>query len=95
MDAAVGPLVPTGVDTVGRQAHAVRHLDVGGREAEQPATLVAGDHDAPRLERPTEHRRRQLDVAAGERSPDGRAAERLVDAVGARPRGATGSTSNP
>ena len=35
----------------------VRHLDVGGREAEQPAALVADDDLAASLERAAEHRR--------------------------------------
>ena len=38
---AVGPLVPAGVHAVGGQADGVGHLDVGRREAEQPAALVA------------------------------------------------------
>ena len=80
-DLAVGPLVPPGVHAVGRHAHLVRHLDVGGREAEQAAALVADDDLAAHLERPAEHRGRQLDLAAGERPPDGGAADRLVDAV--------------
>ena len=55
VDDAVGPLVPAGVDAVGGHADGVRHLDVGGREAEQPAPLVA-DHDhAAHLVRAAEH----------------------------------------
>ena len=77
----VGTLVPPGVHTVSRNAHTVRHLDVGGREAEQSPPLVA-DHDAAAsLERTTQHATRQLDVAARQRPPDRRAADRLVDPV--------------
>ena len=82
VDRPVGPLVAAGVHAVGGQAHRVGHLDVGRREADQAAALVATDDGAAHLVGPAEHPGGQLDVAAGERPPDGRAADRLVDAVG-------------
>ena len=57
------------------------HRDVRRREPEQPTTLVAGEHLATHLVRASEHGVGTLDVAAGERPPDGRAADRLVDSV--------------
>ncbi len=81
VDRAVGPLVAAGVDAVGRQAHRAGHVDVGRREADQPTALVATDDRAAHLVRPAEHPRGELDVAAGQRPPDGRAADRLVDPV--------------
>ena len=87
---AVGPLVPAGVHAVGGQAHRVRHLDVGRREPEQPAPLVAAHDRAADLVRPPEHAGGQLDLAAGEGPADGRAADRLVDRRRPARRGAPG-----
>ena len=91
VDAAVGPLVPAGVDAVGRQAERVRHLDVGGREAEQPAALVARRRRcrAPRAAG-------RACVAASSTSPPASARRMAVlligssIAVGARRRGGPG-----
>ena len=58
-----------------------RHRDVGGREAEQPAALVAHHHLAANLVQPPEHARRPGDVAAGEGPADRRRAERLGHAI--------------
>ena len=60
------------------------HLDVGGREPEQPATLVAHHDLAAHLVRPPEQVGGQLDLAAGEGATDGGAAHRLLDPVVAR-----------
>ena len=57
------------------------HLDVGGREPEQPAALVAHHHLAAHLVQAPEHVRRPGDVAAGEGAADRRRAERLAHAV--------------
>ena len=81
VDGPVGSLVAAGVHTIGGQAHRVGHVDVGRREADLAAALVATDDGAPHLVGPSQHPGGELDVAAGERPPDGRAADRLLDAV--------------
>ena len=81
VDRPVRADVPAGVHAVGRMAHGVRHLDVGGGEAEQPAPHVAGDDRPPRLVEVAEQPRRHVDLAAGQGTADGGRADRLVDAV--------------
>ena len=80
---AVGAQVPAGVHAVGRVAHGVGHLDVGGREAEQPAALVARRRPSRGLVQVAEQPGGHVDLTTGQCPADGGGADGLVDAVGA------------
>ena len=81
VDLAIGALVKAGVHAIGRDTDLVGDLDVGRRETEQTAALIALDDLATRLERMADHLGGKLDLATGECPTDGRRTDRLFDPI--------------
>src|SRR5206468_8772189 len=82
MSRAVRPLVPTGVDPVGREEDVGGHGDVRGRETEVTAPGVALFDEPPHLVRPTQHLGGLAEIAGAHKFPYERRRDRAVAGAG-------------